>query len=198
MISNVMISNVIYELKKVFVYDYVDDNTIECHCIKSGYFSSHLEAEAFIRKHNHDKNCFFFARTYVFNPTHAGQTEDFITERTYDCNGNVICICPTHHLVVNYNELFSDEAARFKGRDDVKFRKNGIAWFYNEYEDKLCKCRIGEVPFTTNKAAKFDCLDWYDDSFLVYSLPETDIDNHQHIITCYMFGCKQVKDMMNN
>ena len=192
-----MIGKLIYELTKVLVYDYVDENTIECHSIKSGFFESQIDAEGYIRKHNHDKNCFFIARTYVFNPTHSGQTEDFVTQRTYDSNGEVICVCSTHHFVINYHEMFGGEATLFKGRDDIKLRKNSVAWFYDEYDEVLCKCKIGEVPLSTKKAAKFDCLEWYDDSFLVYPLPLTDKDNHQHIISCFMFSCTFVNNLLN-
>lgn len=194
-----MFSKLIYELIKVYVYDYIDDSEhtrIDCHSCSSGFFDSILSVESFIKKHNPDKNCFFIARSHVFNPTHRGQTEDYLTERTYDCHGNTICDCSTHHFVVNFKEMFSEKPTRFTGRDNLVCEKNEIAWFYDEHDDILQKCEISEVPFNKKRAKKFECLDYYDDSYLVYPLPKPETDNHQHITSCFIFNDEQIKNMM--
>ena len=89
----------------------------------------------------------------------------------------------------------SQEAARFTGRDMYRLKKNSNAWFYDMHEQKLCRCKIGGLPFTTNQAKKFGWLDWYDDSYIVYPYPENKEDNHQHILSCELLTNTHVKNM---
>ena len=194
-----MLNKLIYKLSKVYVYDYVEKSRnlkIECKETRYGYFDSIIAVESFIRKHNHDDNCFFITRTYIFNPTHGGQTESYLTERTYDSKCNILCDCPTHHFVVNFNEMFGNEHTRFTGRNNPIFKKGDTAWFYDEIDEILYKCKIGEIPFNEEQAKNYDCLEWYDDSYLVYPMPHKEnIDNHQHIVSCMMFTDDFVKEI---
>lgn len=190
-----MLNKLIYELTKVRVYDYVDENEIRCRSIRFGYFDTVIAAEDFIRKHNHDENCFFIMRTFVFNPSHYGQTSDYLTERTYDAHAEMLCDCKTHHFVVNFNELYGRQATVFTGRDDCVLHKRDVAWFYDGHDDVLRRCEICETPFDTEQAKNYDCLEYRDDSYIVYPLPIPDEDNHQHIISCYVFTVEQVKKM---
>lgn len=195
-----MYSKLIYKLTKILVYDYVegsDKNQINCYSIGYGFFDNPLNVIYFIHKHNKDKNCFFICRSYVFNPIHSAQCEDYVFETTYDYKGDVMCDCPTNHFVVNYHELVDNEAIKFKGRTHPIAKKDDIAWYYDCCEEILQKCKIGEPPFNKTKAKKYEQLDWYDDSYLVYPLPIQEYDNHQHIISCYMFSDKMIKNMTN-
>ena len=197
-----MLNKLIYELTKVYVYDYAEKSRkfkIDCSSRPSGFFDSVISVEEFIRKHNHDNNCFFICRSYVFNPKHSGQTEDFLTQRTYDNTGNILCDCPTYHFVVNYNEMFGDKYGKFVGRDKCILNKGDRGWYYDEISEQLCKCEIGEIPFDTKKASEYDCLDWYDDSYLVYPMPKPqNLDNHQHIISCFIFTDEFINAMIND
>ena len=183
-----MISEAIYQLTKVIISpEHVFENKIYCTSWESGYFENTILAEEFIRRHNDTKNCFFILKSYIFNPVHNSQCGDFITERVYDHKGDILCDCPTHHFIINKKNLLGQTDVVFKGRDDNRFKKGDIAWFYNSYEEALEKCVIGEIPWTTEKVKehKDTLLEWYDDSYLIY--PVTDNKNHQHIISCYMF-----------
>lgn len=188
-----MFNKLIYELIKVYVYDYTDssETCIECNERSSGFFDNLLNAEDYIRKHNHDTNCFFIMRSYILNPTHNGQTEDFLTQRTYDAFSNILCNCPTHHFIVNYNEINAEDDTKFNGRNDCLLNKDDVGWFYDEYEHALIKAIISEPPISVKNAKKFKCLEWYDDSYIVY--PVNDISNHQHIISCLLFTDEYVK-----
>ena len=190
-----VVSDAIYELIRVELVERIDDNTSDCLQLPSGFFNSDISLREFIRKHEHKKNVFFIARVWVFNPTHYGQTHDNIYEYSLTCNGELICKNPTHHFVVNKNELNSQEATQFIGRDEYRLRKNSNAWFYDMHEQKLCRCKIGGLPFTTNQAKKFGWLDWYDDSYIVYPYPENKEDNHQHILSCELLTNTHVKNM---
>ena len=121
-----MLSKIIYELTKVLIYelDENDNNVISCHSMNSGYFESTVNIVEFIKKHNHDLRCFCIARSYVFNPVHAGQANDYINERTYDNEGNLLCDCPTHRFIVNYNEMNAANATNFIGRKNYICNKD--------------------------------------------------------------------------
>ena len=57
-----MFNKLVYRLTKILVHDYVDNthkNVIKCSKVPFGYFDNKFIAEEFIRKHNHDTNCFF-------------------------------------------------------------------------------------------------------------------------------------------
>ena len=56
-----MFNKLVYRLTKILVHDYVDEthkNVIECSKVPFGYFDYKFIAEEFIRKHNHNTNCF--------------------------------------------------------------------------------------------------------------------------------------------
>lgn len=191
-----MISQSICKLIKVFVLEHISDYEINCNEQDSGYFDGQICAIQYIKRHNKDKNCFFILRNYVFNPTHIGQTTDYINESTYDSDGELLCNCPTFHFVVNYKELRASEQTYFKGRNNPILMRNDIGWFYDTYQEKLCKCIVDIPPINIKDAKKYKSLDYFDDSYLVYPLPKTDNDNHQHIISCYMFTDEYVQNIM--
>lgn len=189
----------IYQLTKVIIYsEDKTENKIYCSSVPFGYFENTILAEEFIRKHNKAKNCFFILKSYIFNPLHNSQCIDFITERTYNYKGDLLCDCPTHHFIINKKNLFGQTDVIFKGRNNNKFKKEDIAWFYNSYEKTLEKCQIKEIPWTPDQVKKHKeiSLEWYDDSYLVY--PVEDNKNHQHIISCYMFTDDFIESCVSN
>lgn len=188
-------------MNRITLQKYADDSLNEILCVEEsfGYFASSIEAVAFIKKHNHLPNTFFTVKSYVFNPTHGGQCIDYLFEMCYDSMGELICKNPTYHFTVNFKELHGDEFTYFKGRDDDRLHKGDFAWFYDSYEKKLCKCKIGEVPFTSGqykKYKKYQKLDWREDSYLVY--PLDDQNNHQHILSCYIFTEDFINNLLDN
>ena len=194
-----MINKMIYELTQIEVYDYVEGSyktQIQCHSMLAGYFMSQLNAEDFIKKHNDENNCFFILRTYVLNPKHLGQTREFIFEITYDHNGEILCKCDTHHFVVNYHELDTNESTKFKGRSKPILKAGDIGWYYDDYNNILQKCIVSKPPINKRDAKKYEWLDWYDDSYLIYPLIINYGDNHQHIISCYMFTKNMIKKLL--
>lgn len=194
-----MLNKLIYRLTKILVHDYADDshkNVIECSRMPFGYFDNKLSVEKFMRKHNHDTNCFFILQSYVLNPTHGGQGEDYINEASYDSAGNMICECKTHHFIVNYKELNAEEMTIFRGRSTDMYRKNSIVWMYDAYDNALIKCIVGERPYNIDEAAKNNSLEWYDDSYLLY--PMNDERNHTHALSCYVLSNEYVMNMLNH
>lgn len=191
-----MISKLIYKLSVISIRNELDDNTIEVAEYHCGFFGSFLLVQDFINKHKFTPYSFLMVETFVLNPTHQGQAKENVNEYLLDIEGNIICKNETTHFIVNYNDIDSRDEAIFKGRDDKRIRKNDIAWFYDSENNKLCKCQVGEVPFTTKKAEKFGYLDYLDDSYLVYPLPLQKKDNHQHILSSYMLTNKFIKDLL--
>lgn len=192
-----MFNKLIYRLTKILVHDYVDDshkNIIECSKVPFGYFDSKMSVEKFIRKHNHDTNCFFILKSYILNPIHSGQAEDNLNEVSYDNAGNLICECKTHHFIVNYNELHADEMTIFGGRNTDMYQKNSIVWMYDAYDNVLIKCTVGEHPYNVDEAAKNNSLAWYDDSYLLY--PINDKKNYTHSLSCYVLSNEYVMKMI--
>ena len=188
-------------MTKIIVDDFYNNshNKIYCWEEPSGYFESEIEAISFIKKHNKENNSFFLLRAWIFNPSHRGQCNDYLYEECYNADGDLICKNPTYHFIVNFNELNGDKYIYFTGRDDVRLNKNDLAWFYDIRAHKLCKCKIGEIPWNTKKCKEFDQnLDWYDDSYLIYPLPipEDNSDNHQHILSCYMFTDEYIQKLL--
>ena len=194
-----MLNRLIYKLNKIIIYDYDDTNPniIQCRSLMSGYFDSTVDISQYIKRHNNDTKCFFIARSYVFNPIHSGQTNDCVTERTYDCYGNNLCICPTHHFIVNYNEINGAKVTRFMGRNNCVCNNDDIGWYYDKNDETLRKCKIINTPYDTKTAKKYKTLEWYDDSYLVYPLPLKKKNDHQHIISCYMFNEKFIEKIMD-
>lgn len=193
-----VISDAIYELIRVELVECIDENIIDCLQLPSGFFNSGVSLREFIRKHEHKQNVFFIARVWVLNPTHYSQTHDNVYEYTLSYDGELICKNSTHHFVVNKNEMNSQEATQFIGRDMYRLKKNSNAWFYDMQEHQLHRCKIGNQPFTVNQAKKYDWLDWYDDSYIVYPYPLVKEDNHQHILSCMLLTCKYVNEMKKN
>lgn len=191
-----MLNKLIYRLTKILVHDYVDNthkNVIECSKVPFGYFDSIMSVEKFMKKHNHDTNCFFILKSYILNPIHGGQAEDNLNEATYDNAGNLICECKTHHFIVNYKELHAEETTIFRGRNTDMFPKNSIVWMYDVYDNVLVKCTVGERPYNIDEAAKNNSLEWYDDSYLLY--PTNDEKNHTHSLSCYVLSNEYVTKM---
>lgn len=189
---------ILYKIIKVNLIENIDDNTIDCLSTLFGYFPYEFETINFIKKHNKDKNAFFIVKTYVFNPTHKGQANDNITESLYDYEGNLICKNKTHHFIIHHNDFKGDEDIKFTGRDDNRIKKDSDAWYYDEYEDKLFKCLVSEIPYSTEKCKQFGNLDYFDDSYLVYPYPlQKDKDNHQHILSSFMLTTDFVEQLLN-
>ena len=193
-----VVSDAIYELIRVELVEQINDNTIDCSQLPSGFFDSDILLRDFIRKHEHKKNVFFIVKVWILNPTHYGQTHENVYEYTVDSDGELICKNPTHHFVVNKNELNSQEATQFIGRDEYRLRKNSNAWFYDERTKILNKCQISDLPYTQNQAKKYEHLDWYDDSYIVFPLPlpKDKLDNHQHILSCMLFTQSFIKSLL--
>ena len=193
-----MLNKLIYRLTKILVHDYVDNthkNVIKCSKVPFGYFDNKFSAEEFIRKHNHDTNCFFILKSYVLNPIHSGQSEDNLNEATYDNTGNLICECKTHHFIVNYKELHGEEMTIFRGRNTDMYCKNSTVWMYDIYDNVLVKCIVGERPYNIDEAANNNSLEWYDDSYLLYSM--NDKTNHMHSLSCYVLSNEYVMNILN-
>lgn len=189
--NDIMLSELVYELTRVDLDKYKHrsrKNIIECSERRFGFFRSQMKAEEFIRKHNKNKNCFFILRTYVIEPTHEGQTNDYVWEATYDDSGNLICKNATHHFKVNYHDLDSMNEIIFKGQDHILHKKNDTCWFYDEYNNVLRKCVITETPFDKDKCRHYEGLDWFDDSYLVHRIPHNDVHDHDHPLSCYVFS----------
>lgn len=193
-----MLNKLIYRLTKIIANEYADDsdkNIIECSRTPFGFFDSRIHAQRFIVKHNHDNNCFFILKTYILNPVHGGQSEDNLTEISYDAKGNVICECQTHHFIVNYNELNSEKPTIFRGRNDHVFEKKEEVWMYDRYDNVLIKCIVGERPYRKNELSSDVHLDWYDDSYLLY--PINNKNNHIHALSCYVFSDEDIHKMIS-
>ena len=194
-----MLNKLIYRLTKILVHDYVDGtckNVIECSKVPFGYFDSKMSVEKFMRKHNHDTNCFFILKSYILNPVHSGQAEDNLNEASYDNEGNLICECKTHHFIVQYNELHGEKPTIFRGRSTDMYPKNSTVWMYDVYDNVLIKCTVGERPYNIDEAAKNNSLEWYDDSYLLY--PVNDETNHTHSLSCYVLSNEYVMTMFIN
>lgn len=192
-----MNSTIIYELRKVTVYDFADENRIDCNEYHFGFFEGIMTAESFIRKHNHEHNCFFIMRSWVFNPMHNGQATEYLWERTYDINGKTICDCPTHHFILNFKQLFGERATMFSGRTRPKIKRKDIAWYYDRHNKVLQRCIVDEVPCNKTQAKK-KSLEWYDDSYIVYPLPlSNDLDDHKHVLSCYMITNDKIEKMIS-
>lgn len=188
-------SNLIYELEKIYVSNHseITENKIDTYSEPSGYFDSVFLAETYMKKHNKDDtHHFFIMRSWVINPTYYDQVYDYITERTYDYEGNLICDCNTHHIATNLKILNEIDNIKFKGRDDCPYKKDDIVWCYKT--GYLIRCKIGELPFDTEKSKNYDCLDYTDDSYLVYPLNE--MCSHDHILSCYVFSTKFVNSLI--
>lgn len=190
-----MLSKLIYQLDRIEIGEHENENKIICHCSPSGFFDSKTGIVDFIKKHTKQANYFYVVKAWVFNPTHVGQTEDNLFEYTLNSEGEVICENPTHHFVVTLNELNGNEKTIFTGRNDDRLNKGDIAWFYDEYDCSLNRCKVGELPFDKDRAQQCDILEWRDDSYLVYPYPIPPEDNHQHIISCYMFTERDIDNM---
>ena len=193
-----MFNKLIYRLTKILVHDYVDNtrkNVIECSKVPFGYFDSKMSVEKFMKKHNHDTNCFFILKSYILNPVHSGQAEDNLNEASYDNAGNLICECKTHHFIVQYNELHGDEMTIFRGRSTDMYPKNSTVWMYDAYDDVLIKCIVGEHPYRKNELSSDVHLDWYDDSYLLY--PINNKNNHTHALSCYVFSDDYIHKMIS-
>ena len=192
-----MFNKLVYRLTKILVHDYADEthkNVIECSKVPFGYFDYKFIAEEFIRKHNHDTNCFFILKSYVLNPIHGGQSEDNLTEATYDNIGNLICECKTHHFIVNYKELHGEEMTIFRGRSTDMYCKNSTVWMYDIYDNVLVKCIVEKRPYNIDEAINNNSLKWYDDSYLLY--PVNDKTNHMHSLSCYVLSNEYVMNIL--
>lgn len=191
----------IYKLTRVTVDNVEVIDGYSCantHEDDSGYFLSELAIEEFILKHCEDNPGFYIVEAYVYNPTHLYQCSSSVFEYTLDRRGDLICSNDTLNFCPQSTELMADDLIHFKGRDDIKIKKGEIAWFYNG-KDKILPCEIGEIPFTTEEAKRYESLDSYDDSFLIYPLPKPDgQDNHDHILSYYVFTEKTFKTIISD
>lgn len=199
-----MFNRLIYKLTHVIIdnIEYVDNlpfvSTFE---ENYGYFESEISAESFIVKHKEEMchyNGFYILEAWIKEPTHLDQCATALFERTYDKDGNLICTELTYRFIPNQHDVLAEEFIKFKGRDNIPFKKGDTAMFYDWYNNKISPCKVGEVPFNTEAAKQFENLEYMDDSYLVYPIPIPDQDNHEHIQSCFMFTENQFKKMIDN
>lgn len=199
-----MFNRLIYKVTHVIINEinYID-NYIFASTFENnyGYFEMERTANAFIKKHKaelNNYNGFYILEAWIKEPTHIDQCEMPLFERTYDKDGELICSESTYRFIPNHHDVLAEKDVRFKGRDDIPFKKGDIAMFYDWYNNKISPCKIGEVPFTTEQAKKYENLEYMDDSYLIYPIPIPEKDNHEHIQSCFMFTEDQFKKMIEN
>ena len=188
--KNISFGRLVYKLTRVNIGEVRLENnlyTVDTYETHSGYFLSEVAVNEFITEQNLEGIGFYIVEVYVYNPTNLYQCQSSLYEYTLDVKGHIICMNDTLSFSPNMNDVLAEEITKFHGRDDIKIKKGDRAWFYNG-KDQIVPCEIGEIPFTKKEAKKYGSLDFYDDSFLVYPLPKPEYDNHDHILSCYVFS----------
>jgi len=199
-----MIGSYVHKLTKVTIIN-AQQYHIVCEEEHYGDFTNTLAVKEFIKKHNNDDNCFFICKVYVLNPTELYQCPTCLYIEVYNHDGELYESNNTFMFNPHPNNIESNERMKFIGRNGkTLLKKNGLCWFYNEYDKRIEKCIIVERPITLSEYSKAskqikESIEWYDDSYMVKPFDDNgNMTTHTHILTCFMFSNEYIEQFLNN
>lgn len=193
----------VYIMYKVTLYTLDIEIGLACDKQYFGAYTSLFAAQQFIVNHNHDTNCFFIIYTTILNPAHSSQCVYGLTIATFDWHGELICDCDTYKENVHKKQLEGLQSTQFKGRDNVTIKRDDIIYYFDDFSHEINRGMVVETPLTTDEVKQRiekigeNDLEWFDDSYLI--IPEGDIDteNHQHILSCFVFTKDFIDKLVN-
>lgn len=157
-----------------------DDNTYYEYTV--GYYSSYelVEKVMYALYVNREDSLFFTEEiqldTIINNEDYY---LDYVIHRQYRWVGDKIKMI--HETPYYFNGYKSDEDYQYKVGDIIE---------YLDRNNKIGVSIIGSVPIKYDEK-KVDCIDFTDDSYIVYDLGEG--DTHDHIMTNYIIGLANIR-----